>query len=115
MAIKFANNAQTTLASGITASDTTLSVNDASDFPTLASGDHCYLTLEDLSGNVEIVKATAISGSSITVARGQDGTTAQAFSQDDFVQLRLTAAGLNELSTDEEANATAVALAIALG
>ena len=100
MAIRFSNNAQTTLASGITASATSITVANGSVFPTLTPGDHTYVTLEDLSGNLEIVKVTAISSNTLTVTRGQDGTTARAFSQGDFVQLRVTAALLNDLADE---------------
>ncbi|NDC87964.1 MAG: hypothetical protein EB075_04020, partial [Bacteroidetes bacterium] len=100
MAIRFSNNAQTTLASGITASATSITVANGSVFPALTPGDHTYVTLEDLSGNLEIVKVTAISSNTLTVTRGQDGTTARAFSQGDFAQLRVTAALLNDLADE---------------
>jgi hypothetical protein len=104
MAIRFSNNARSTLASGITASATSLTVVDGSVFPALAPGDHTYVTLEDVSGNLEVVKVTAISSNTLTVIRGQDGTTARAYSSGDFVQLRVTAALLNDLA--DEASVT---------
>jgi hypothetical protein len=104
MAIRFSNNARSTLASGITASATSITVADGSVFPALAPGDHTYVTLEDVSGNLEVVKVTAISSNTLTVIRGQDGTTARAYSSGDFVQLRVTAALLNDLA--DEASVT---------
>lgn len=101
MAIKFANNATTTLSSGITSSATSISVASSSAFPTLGVGDYTYITLDDKAGTIEIVKLTAISGSTFTVVRGQDGTSAASFAQGDQVELRLTAALLNDISGSE--------------
>ena len=38
MAIKFSNNAKTTVSSAVSTTDTSISVADASDFPTLGAG-----------------------------------------------------------------------------
>ena len=94
MAIKFANNAKTTLAGAINSGATSLSVASAANLPTLAAGDYFYLTLEDASLNREIVKVTARSGTTLTVTRAQEGTTARSFAQGDKAEMRLTAAGL---------------------
>ena len=99
MAIKFANNAATTLASGITSSTTSISVQNGSVFPTLGTGDHTYLTFDNKNGTREIVKLTAVSGNTLTVVRGQDGTTATSFNAADSVELRLTAALLDDASS----------------
>lgn len=99
MAIKFANNAATTLASGITNSATSISVQDGSVFPSLGAGDHTYLTFDNKNGTREIVKLTAISGNTLTVVRGQDGTAATSFNAADSVELRLTAALLDDASS----------------
>ena len=104
MGIRLSNNAQTTLSSAISATDTSITVVDGSVFPALSGSDYTYVTLEDTSGNLEIVKVTAISSNTLTVTRGQDSTTARAFSSGDFVQLRVTAALLNDLS--DEASVT---------
>ena len=61
MAVKFTNNAKTTLASGINSSVTTATVTDGSVFPTLDAGEHFYCTFDDGTNN-EIVKVTARSG-----------------------------------------------------
>lgn len=79
--VKFANNASALLAATITSGATTIQVASGFGalFPSPTGGDFFYATLEDDSGNIEIVKCTARSGDNLTVVRAQDGTTAQAF------------------------------------
>ena len=92
MSIQFTNDATTFLASNINASVTTITVVDASSFPTLASGDHTYITLSTPTNSTkEIVKCTAIVGNTLTVIRAQEGTTAASFTTDDRAQIRITA------------------------
>ena len=107
MAIKFSNNAKTTVASAVGTTDTSISVADASNFPTLGAGDYTYATLAELSTptNLEIVKVTAISGSTLTVVRAQQSTSARSFSSGDACELRVTA-GLVEEAIDEKAEIT---------
>lgn len=91
------NNAVTALAVGITASDTTFNVSAGGGnlFP---STGYFYVTLLD-SGNVpEIVKVTTRSIDAFTIVRGQDGTTARAFSAGASVRLNLTAGVIGELA-----------------
>ena len=108
MAVVFSNNAVTALASNITSSVTSITVQDGSVFPTLNGSDYTYITFEDLVGNKEIVKLTARSGNTLTVVRAQDGTSARAFSNASKCELRLTAAGLNEVANqaDTDTNTT---------
>tara|TARA_R110002096_G_scaffold664_3_gene3920 strand:- start:4960 stop:7191 length:2232 start_codon:yes stop_codon:yes gene_type:complete len=102
MTVKFTNDARTALASGITASSTSLTVVSTVKFPTLASGDYTYLTLSNATDTAkEIVKCTAISGTTLTVIRGQESTTALAFNIGEHVQLRITA-GLFGDALDEK-------------
>ncbi len=97
MAIKWTNNASTTLASAISAVATTITVasSGGSLFPSLSAGDYFYATLSDSSNNLEIVKVTAKVGDVMTVVRGQDGTTGTAYVGGDKFELRPTAAGLS--------------------
>lgn len=90
MGIKFANNAATVLASGITASDTSLTVISSTGdlFPALGGSDYFYATLGQGLTKLEIIKVTARSADTFTITRGQDGTTAQAFNAGDIVELR---------------------------
>ena len=57
-----------------------------------ATGDWFPLTLEDQSGSIEILRATARQGDMITVTRGAEGTQARSFVSGDAVELRATAA-----------------------
>ena len=96
MAIQFSNLASTTLASGVSSTATSVSVTSASSFPTLGSGDYFYATIGAGSGS-EIVKVTGISGTTFTVLRGQDDTTAVSHSSGADVALRVTAGALADL------------------
>jgi len=101
MAVKFSNNAKTTLSSGITSSATSIAVVDAAAWPTLGSGDHTLCTLITVADPdvLEIVKVTAISGNTLTVVRAQEGTTARAFASADKAELRVTAGLLEQALT----------------
>ena len=100
MGLKVTNNAFGTLNAGINSSATTivLTAGQGARFPTLSAGDYFYATLIDTSNNLEIVKVTARSTDTMTVVRGQDNTTARAYSTNDRFELRPTAALFNELS-----------------
>lgn len=98
MGVKFSNNATTTLAAGISASDLsiTLPAGHGARFPALLAGDWFYLTLIDASGNMEIVKVTGRATDVLTVSRAAEGTSARAFSIGTTVSHRLTAQGLQD-------------------
>ena len=100
MAIKFTNNATSSLASAINNTDTSLTVapNNGSLFPSLGSSDYFYCTLTNSANVVEIVLVTARSGDVFTIARGKDNTTASSWNYGDKVELRLVAASLQNLS-----------------
>ena len=95
LAIKFKNNATSTLAGGIAidATTVTLATGQGDRFPIVADPDYFYATLADESGNIEIVKCTARADASddLTIVRAQDGSTARAWLLDDKFELRLTA------------------------
>lgn len=112
--ILFKNNAYSTLAAGITDVATTLSVQTGHGdrFPTVTGTDIAYITLEDGSGNREIVKVTARSGGadSMTIVRAQEGTSARAWLSGDVVEQRVTAAELGrfeQLSNVEDSSSKA--------
>ena len=97
MGVVFTNNAETTLAAAITStSATSISVTSSSTFPTVGAGEYFYATIDDGSNN-EIVKITAVSGTTWTVVRAQDNTTARTFANGSTVQLRTTAALLTDI------------------
>lgn len=104
--MKFTNNATSSLASGISSSDTSLTVagGQGSLFPTLSSGDYFYCTLTNSASVVEIVKVTARSSDTLTIVRGQDSTTANSWQYGDKVELRLVAANLNDLPKLDQSN-----------
>ena len=107
MARLFSNLAATTLASSITSSDLSLTVADASKFPTPAAGDFFVATLSNTSGVFEYVKITSVSGTTFTVdaaGRGFEGSTAQAWNAGDFVELAVTAGALNDAAFLSEDN-----------
>ena len=110
----FANNAGTTLASGIAAGAATLDVGDATEFPVIAagSGDYFYTTIVGNSG-VEVLKVTGKSGSTFTVTRGEDGTSPLAFDAGERVELRNNAAMFRDLQLDSIVdNGTSTAITI---
>lgn len=97
--VVFTNNASALLAATITAVDTTIQVATGYGalFPSPGATEFFYATLEDSSGNVEVVKCTSRTGDNLTVVRAQDGTTAQAFTLTvTRVELRLTKIVLEE-------------------
>lgn len=104
--MQFANNAATTLASGITNTATSLTVASASAFPAITGSQYFYCTLIDAATNsvIEIIKVTAVSGTTFTVVRAQDGTTASAYLAGDKVELRLVRANLNDFPKLDESN-----------
>ena len=97
MTVKFTNNARSTLANAISNTDTVIRVRvgHGSKFPVIAeTGDWFPLALEDDSGNIEYLRATARSGDSITVQRGSEGSLARAYGAGDVCELRLTSEAL---------------------
>ena len=116
MGIKFSNNASATLASGINSSVTTITLTTGQGalFPSLGASDSFYATLVDSSNNLEIVKVTARSSDTLTVVRGQEGTTARAYIAGDKFELRPTAAALTAIGTDAVTDAAASAASLYL-
>ena len=104
MAVRFSNNAFATLASSLTnvATTASLSSGQGSRFPSLGAGDYFFATLVDASNNQEIIKVTARTNDTITIVRGQDGTSGRAFSAGDRVELRVVAASLEAIYDDAQ-------------
>jgi hypothetical protein len=100
--IQYTNNAATTLSASITNSQTSITVTTGGGalFPSLTGSQYFYCTFENTAGTVrEIVKVTARSTDTFTIVRAQDGTSAQAFSSGDKVELRVVALEMNSLSS----------------
>nr|DAG81839.1 MAG TPA: tail fiber protein [Caudoviricetes sp.] len=110
-----ANNAQSVLAAGINASATSLalSTGTGSLFPSPVSGETYFkLTLIDAATEQlnEVVHVTARSGDALTIVRGQEGTTARAWSASDIAANMMTAGSLAifaQYGTVDFLNATA--------
>ena len=97
MGVVFTNNAETTLAAAISStSATSISVTSSSTFPAIQAGEYFYATVDD-GTNHEIVKITGISGTTWTVVRATDNSTARTFANGSTVQLRATAALLTDI------------------
>jgi hypothetical protein len=92
----FVNNAISALASGVTdvATSMTLTTGEGALFPNPTGSEYFYATLIDTSGNLEIVKCTTRATDVLTVVRGAESTTAQAWSAGDRIEVRITAGGL---------------------
>jgi len=102
----FANNCNTTLNGGITAIATSMVVTSATGFPVPTGSQYFYCTLADAATQttIEIVKVTAVSGTTFTIVRGQDGTTGTIFASGAVVSLRLVRANLNDFPKLDEDN-----------
>jgi hypothetical protein len=97
---KFANNVSTTLANTVGTSDTTITIASTANLPTLASGQVMPLTLNDASTGLlyEILYVTAISGTSLTVLRAQEGTSAQSWKVGDYAMCNPTAGAVGGIT-----------------
>ncbi len=94
MAQKFANAARAYLSAGISDVATTVTITAGGAlFPEITGSDFSRAVLQDEAG-IEIVLITAhtAASNSFTVTRGQEGTTARAFSAGAVFGLRMTAA-----------------------
>lgn len=100
---QFANNAFTTLGSAIspTATAITVASGTGAKFPTPGAGQYFMATLFASGSSTglpnEIVRVTARTGDTLTVVRGQEGTTAQSWSVGDTFANFITAGFLNQL------------------
>lgn len=96
MGIQLTNNATSLLAEPISSTSSSLTVagGDGALFPTLGVGDYFFLTLQDVHGNIEIVRVIGRSGDLLSVERGQEGTVAIPFLANSRVELRVTVENL---------------------
>lgn len=76
----FANNAQTTLASSLTNVATSMTVASSSGFPNPEAGDFFRVAIgkgpKEAPTSIEVVKVTAVSGTTWTIARALEGSAA---------------------------------------
>jgi hypothetical protein len=95
---KAVNNATSALAAALTTTETSVQITTGTgeEFPPLTGvGDFTYITVYNTSGVVEIMKVTAVLVDTLTVLRGQDGTTALAWNVGDMVDCRPCAGAIN--------------------
>ncbi len=102
----FANNVKTTLAGAIGSTATTITLASSENFPTIPGGYVWAVTLNDQATQTlfEIVYVTAISGTNLTVLRGQEGTAARGWNVGDFVFAADTAGVLNSFINQSQYN-----------
>lgn len=83
----FANFFQTTLSAAVTTGATSISVASGTGAPTIAAGQQWAIVVQSAATPSvrEIMYVTAVAGAAFTVVRGQEGTTAQAWSVADNV------------------------------
>jgi len=99
MALKFSNNASSLLAADISNVDVTVTITAGTGviFPTTADGTF-LITVQDSTGNNEIMLCTARTTDFLTVTRAQEGTLAKAFSTGAVVENRFTAGSINSFA-----------------
>jgi len=105
MPLKFSDNARTTLAAGVSNTDTILSLAPGAGarYPTAAGGndDYFVLTMEDASGNREFIRVNYRTGDTLgsvsyPCERGYWGSTARSWTTSDVVDLRWSANAVDE-------------------
>lgn len=103
----FVNNASSALLGNVGPTDVSIALvnGDGAKFPSPAAGTAFLLTIEDSSGNLEIVECTARAGDILTVVRGREGTAARAFTAGDTLEARVTAGMLAYLDWQTPKNA----------
>jgi hypothetical protein len=113
--IKFTNFALSQTATALSSSDTSILVEagHGARYPALTGSDFFYVTLENAALVREIVKVTARLADTLTVVRGQDGTTAVAWDAGTPVALRLNAAALEYAMETSRLNAVSAAASAA--
>jgi hypothetical protein len=95
-----ANNYSSTLNGAITNVQTTITVTSAAGLPSITGSQYYALTIDD-GTNIEIVHVTDDTSSpTLTVTRGQEGTSGTAFADLTKVQLRVTADDVDRKQED---------------
>lgn len=103
MPVLLKNNVSATLATAVAATDTSiaLSSGEGSRFPSLSAGEYFYATLSGPTTGPEIIKVTNHVGDILTVTRAQDGTAGQHFPAGGRVEMRVTAASIEDAISDK--------------
>lgn len=97
---KYLNNYQATLTASITADATSMTVSKPI---TLGVGEVCRLTIQNDDASLfEIVDVTAVSGTTLTVERGKDGTASQSWESGSVVVCSITAEQAASIQSNEK-------------
>jgi hypothetical protein len=108
MGQKFVNNLTLQTSADISDSTSSIPVVSTAGLPTLGIGDWMYVTLTDIreGGELrwEVVKLNNYSSNVLSVTRGQDGTTGQAWLAGSSVSNRVTAGDMQELENFKDAS-----------
>jgi len=99
---QYENDAFTTITNAtLNPADTTITVaaGEGALFPNVSAPQYFYATLENLTGDIEVVRVTEhlTSSDTFTVSRGQDNTGAGTFSSGTYFEMRANAAVFEEL------------------
>ena len=99
MGLKLKNNATSSLAASISATETMIRLlaGHGVRFPVLADGDWFPLAVQNVGGDIEYMRATSRAGDVITVLREQENTPAIVFDAGDAIFLPLTVAAIQAL------------------
>lgn len=102
--VRFGNNLNTSLDTGINDSVLIMDINpgDGVNMPSLSTGDWFLMTLNNAGGDIEIVKVTDVSTDTLTIVRGQEGTTPRSWLAGDSIENRLTVGSLESIANNEE-------------
>lgn len=100
MGLKLKNNAGSSLAASMSATETMVRVlaGHGVRFPSLGVGDWFPLAVQNVQGDIEYMRVTARAGDVMTVIREQEGSQAKVFESGDVVFLTMTVAALKALS-----------------
>ena len=103
MPVLLRNNVSATLAAALSATDTgiALSSGQGSLFPSLSAGEYFYATLSGPTTGPEIIKVTNRVGDTLTVTRAQEGTVGQHFPAGGRIEIRVTAASVEDAISDK--------------
>lgn len=101
MGLKLKNNAASSLAASLSATETLVRVlaGHGARFPALNDGDWFPLAVQNVQGDIEYMRATARAGDVMTVLRGQENSQPRIFDAGDIVFLPLTVAAINSLGS----------------
>lgn len=102
MPLQLKNNATTTTAAAISASDLSVTVASGTGalFPILGGSDYFYATIQSVNNLYEIVKVTARVNDTMTIVRAQEGTTALYFAANSRFEIRVTVQNIKSVLED---------------